>query len=279
MAQCPPPMRASTSCDMRLMPGHLCAALHCLNSFQPVSGPSALHSRSQYSRRSTNSMHGWSNCTGSGAKSSRTPPATFNAHARSWFTRLSWVVGVFSSFLGLGEGEGALPNACAFDTPALPAHCFGIDCASAFDCAFDAPALPHRALAAFLAASERTSASDCHGLYSRHSCRTYPSSVWSIHMPRHTSKNACSSPCQSAASSMSSQSMPERLPSGRLTAAQSHKIWSARTPSSPRRFAVLRVLGCCQKPTERRISVFMQNSGGKPWRKENSANGLQQRSL
>ena len=84
-----------------------------------------------------------------------------------------------------------------------------------------------------------------------------PQGSASIHTPRQASKNCRSGPCQSAASSTSSQSMPVRRPSGRYWAAHSHRICSERTPSSPRCRARRRVFGCCQNPTASRISVFI----------------------
>lgn len=108
-----------------------------------------------------------------------------------------------------------------------------------------------------LAASLRVSASLAHGLCSCQSCRVYPSGLSSIHMPRQVSKNFRSSPCQSAASSTSSQSMPERSPFGRFTAAHAHRTCRERIPSSPRRRAVFFVFGCCQNPTDNLISLFI----------------------
>ena len=84
-------------------------------------------------------------------------------------------------------------------------------------------------------------------------------------MPRQVSKNFRSSPCQSAASSMSSQSMPERLPSGLYWVDQSHRTCRERIPSSPRRRAVFFVFGCCQNPTDNLMSVFIPSPIRRSW--------------
>ena len=182
---------------------------------------------------------------------------------------------------GEGEGEGAVPGACERiaaassggcerSATAMPDVCGGIAMASpaTWGCVTAAsPAergcrvvrlssssaaahaashffsLPQRSCAFTRACSLRFFSSATQGLFAAQSCRQ-SSSPCSSRNPsaRKASVNAPSSPCQSAASSMSSGVMPERFPSVRNLAAYAQSWSSASSASAPKRFFNLRTL-------------------------------------
>lgn len=130
--------------------------------------------------------------------------------------------------------------------------------------------LRQRVSAAARACSRLLSALLTYACRSSQPCRAYVSSPehpgeHSIHPPdKSSSTNFPGSPCQSAAISMSSASMPCSKPSVRSCAQKHHRICRLRTASRPPLRISLTVFGCRQKFVDKRMSSAISLSPPAP---------------